>query len=859
MTRTIQDKPGPQIAGASLTPPRSNVFREWFMKPNRSPLCCAVLLVSLVLFASFPALAQYSEQPTEGTNSGNYNVKQTVEFGGRIIPSGDFKDSRGTRTLYDTFVNLRSGPRLLDYTLEMRSLNHQGWLFDNLYLSNFGYGGDPNNVSRVRMYKNKWYNFSGTFRRDYTYWDYNLLANPLNPNTPVANAPAGFSPIILFSPHSQGLVRRMSDYNLTFLPQSRMRLRLAYNRNVQEGPSLTTFHEGTDPLFFQNWKTTVNSYQIGVDFKLLPRTNISYDQFLNYYKGDTTWTDENQTFALANGTLVDLGVPFNTAGSQPCATPFLAPPASRGTVNPACNGYLAYTRQGRIRTRFPTEQITFQSNYFKALDVSGRLAYSSSDYTVPDFNETMDALVTRTRQRLRTETGPASGRRVSVSSDFGATWYVTDKFRVVDMFRWNHFRLPAQWAFNECFFFGTSLAAPATFFPATAPLPTACAPPLSAVSGTPAHNASSTPDISVGLSSLFFKQDLKNNLFELEYDFTRRFGARLGYRFRHRIFFESNFESGTFVFFPNLQNSRTLPAPFNVDENGNPVFCPKANNRADGSCLITPEPAFDSKPTEVNEHSAVFGIWARPTDALRLSFDLELMSADNSFNRISPRQLQHYKARATYKPMSWASFGATVNILENRNNVFQVNNKQHNRIYGFSAAFEPNDRFSFDIGYDYNDVFSTSLICYPVGPAPTPAPPLCVDATNTPVPGLFANASFYANKAHYGYFDLAWRPVKRLRTYIGYYLTSTAGSTLIISGPQGAAGVIPNPPTGPLAYNFHKPYAGFAVDLFKGMTWRAQWNYYGYNEKESLLPVVDFTGARDFRGNMVTLAVRYAF
>jgi len=46
--------------------------------------------------------------------------------------------------------------------------------------------------------------------------------------------------------------------------------------------------------------------------------------------------------------------------------------------------------------------------------------------------------------------------------------------------------------------------------------------------------------------------------------------------------------------------------------------------------------------------------------------------------------------------------------------------------------------------------------------------------------------------------------------------------------------------------------------LFNGLTRKEQWNHYGDNEKESLLPV-DFTGPRDFRGNMVTLAVRYAF
>jgi hypothetical protein len=32
----------------------------------------------------------------------------------------------------------------------------------------------------------------------------------------------------------------------------------------------------------------MNTYRLGVDFKIAPRTVLSYDQFLDYYKGDTT-------------------------------------------------------------------------------------------------------------------------------------------------------------------------------------------------------------------------------------------------------------------------------------------------------------------------------------------------------------------------------------------------------------------------------------------------------------------------------------------------------------------------------------------------------------------------------------------
>ena len=821
MQSTIQSAKDSRTGVAHLALPRLRFFREWLMKLNHSPLRFALFTLSVVLLLAVTAVAQEPTPPGEGINSGNYNIRQTFEFGYRHT------DFTGSRNVYNTFVNLNPGPRLLEHTLAMRSLNHQGWLFDDLFVTSFGYGGDPNNITRLRAYKNKWYNFSGTFRRDRNFWDYSLLANPLNPATPVANAPAGFSPVITSSPHRFEITRRMSDFNLTLLPQSRVRFRLGYSRNISEGPSLTSFHEGTDVLLFQPWKTTVNAYQVGVDFKVLPKTNISYDQFLYYYKGDASWVDQNLTFQLgppppAAPIPVDLGLIFNTAAGQPCATPFLAPPAPPGTVNPACNGYLSYNRFGPGRTSYPTEQLSFQSSYFKNIDLSGRLVYSSSDGEIANFNESFQGLVTRTRQRQFAVTGPAKQRRVSVSTDFGFTWRVTDKFRIVDMFRFANFRIPGQWLFGETSLFGTSmLVAPNTFVPGPAP-PSNC---LTITSpGCPQHSSSSPADIISGTSSLFLGQNLKNNLFQLEYDFTKRLGGRLGYRHRHRTIVHRETVAEDLLFFPTLPNRGACA--------GQPLL-------PDGSCQVSIEES-DADETEINEHSLLFGIWTRPTDALRLSYDMELMSADRSFTRISPRQLQHYKFRASYKPVNWAILGASFNIIENRNNVTEINNLQHNRSYGFSAVFEPNDKFGFDLGYDYNGIFSQTNICF-VGTLQPPGSSPCPGAA-----ALFQQNSFYNNTAHFGYFSAMWKPIKRVTTNLGYAVSSTKGETLILN---------PNAPPGPLAFNYHKPYGGFAVDLTKGFIWKASWNYYGYNEKS----VPDPTGARDFRGNMVTTSIRYAF
>jgi len=829
-SQAISERKHGTKAAPSATP-RFIAIREWFMKPKHMPISCAAFLLALLLCLGVPATAQEPDRPTEGINSGNYNIKQTIEFGYRFSDTNTNNFVKGNQAVYGTFVNLRSGLRLFEHTLEMRSLNHRGWLFDDFFATSFGYGGDPNDVTRLRAYKNQWFNFSGTFRRDRNFWDYNLLANPLNPARAVTNAPAGFSPVVTSSPHTFQVTRRMSDFNLTLLPQSRVRFRLGYSRNISEGPAFSTLHAGTDILLFQGWKTTVNSYQAGIDFKLLPRTNISYDQFLFYYKGDTTWADRNLTFQLANGTPADLGLPFNTPANMPCAAPFVATPP--GSVNPSCNGYLQYNRAGRARTSYPTEQLTFQSNYFKDIDFSGRLMYSSADSDVPDFNEFFQGLVTRTIQREFAVSGPANVKRVSASADFGVTWHISSKFRIVDMFRFANFRIPGLWRFGQCSLFGTSMLVVPNFFGSARP--TNC--PTTGSSATPPHNNSSPADVISGTSSLFLGQNLKNNHFELEYDLNKHMGGLLGYRFRHRRIVHADTELQDLLFFPALANRPAPPPPTNV-----PV-CPPANNLPNGSCAVSTS-ASDSDQTETNEHSLLFGVWSRPIDALQLNFDLELMSADNTLTRISPRQLQHYKLRATYKPSTWATFGASLNILENRDNVLQVNNLQHNRSYGFSAVIEPNAKFGLDFGYDYNGIFSQTNICYSLGFGPLPKG--STPCPSGPVPAPIQALSFYNNKVHFGYFNLLWQPIKHVSTRLGYNLTSTSGDTLILT---------PNAPGGPLAFNYHRPTLGLAFDLWKRVTWKLDWNYYDYKEKT----VPDPTGPRNFRANLVTMAFRYAF
>jgi hypothetical protein len=797
-------------------------------------IALAFFLAASLLFA-LPAKAQDDEQ--KGIDQGNYNIKQSIEFGGRITSIG------GDTQTYDTFVNLQEGPRLLGFTAEMNSLNHHGAPFDRLYFSNFGYGGDPNDVSRLRVSKNQWYDFDALFRRDENVSNYSLLANPLNPTAPFTNGPVGYgaplcsSCVLANSPHLFNTRRRMSDYNLLLLPQSRVRFRVGYSRNVNDGPAFTTIHQGTEQLLLQEVKDTVNTYRVGVDFKLFPRTNISYDEILTYYKGDTGQTDNNQNFLLGNGTPVDLGVSFNATASQPCAATF----ALGGIVNPTCSAYINYLRHGRTRTNSPTEQLSMQSNYFKSWDLSAKASYTAGDMKVDDWMESLTGREARTNLYNQTNSGPAFGRHVAANADFGATWHITEKLSFVDSFHFTNWHNPAEFDQSSCSFFNASmLVAPNSFTPTTTlPLSIACTAPANAVAGTPVHNASSAPDISFAVSSLLLKQDEKTNLSELEYQFSSRLGVRGGFRYRHRAIDDSDFETATDIYFPN---------------NGNRGACALAGGVLPDGCsalgggafaFVAPTPAADSGEILIDEYSGLFGIWARPINHLKISFDTELMSADNSFTRISPRQTQEYRLRTTYKPIEQVNVSGSITIWEGRNKVSEVNNLQHNRVYAFSAGLQPSEKIGLELGYDYNDVYSQILVCFTSSAVVTgPSSVAC-----TGVAGLVQQLSVYTNKSHFGYFDASWSPFRRLTARLGANLTSTTGSVLIIS---------PNAPSGPLDSTYYQPFGGIDYRVAKGWTGRAYWGYYGYHEDVSNV-VQDVFAPRNFRANLVTLSLRYAF
>src|SRR5277367_1432860 len=536
----------------------------------------------VAFFLSPAARAQDDSGESKGINSGGYNIHQTIDFGYRA------SEISGNQNTYDTFENLGSGLRLFDYSLSMRSLDHNGFLFDNLTFSNFGYGGNPNDVTRLRIEKNKWYDFRGLFRRDKNFWDYNLYANPLNPaalnppgslttgcyvGPPTAAFPQG-APAYCSNPavaqnnslHGLDLVRRMQDYDLTLLPQSKIQIRLGYSRNRDEGPSLFTTDGGTISAFNQANSYTTNAYRAGIDVRILPRTTLSFDEFVSYYKQDNVVTDnpavnpQNFGYVLANptglgtpnGTPVDLGNIWTTqtpSEALPCAAPIVT--GTTNTANPTCNGFLSYSQVGRPRNFMPTERVRFQSNYFRNLEMSGSLGYSTSDNVIPDFLETVNGFTARTAERGSTAAGPATAKRVSVNANWSGVYTVTNKLSIIDQFRYDNWRIPGVWALNETNVFGTGFPGLAGLQQSEAVFNAANCPLASNAVTCPQHATNSAADVTTGLASTFLGQNLKSNTLELQYDFNKRISAHIGYLYTNRTISQYSDTNDTqMIYFP---------------------------------------------------------------------------------------------------------------------------------------------------------------------------------------------------------------------------------------------------------------------------------------------------------------------
>ena len=155
----------------------SRLFNQ---RPSRATIHRGAGSIGVVVLLTISGIS-VAQNPTPGVPApeaqmsapNGYAMHQTVDLGGRIA------NTTGSGAMYDTLVNLQSGPRVLGETFELHALpGKKNSLVDSLIAIGSGFGGDPNNFTRLNFSKGKIYEFSGMFRRDRQYFDYDLLGNP---------------------------------------------------------------------------------------------------------------------------------------------------------------------------------------------------------------------------------------------------------------------------------------------------------------------------------------------------------------------------------------------------------------------------------------------------------------------------------------------------------------------------------------------------------------------------------------------------------------------------------------------------------------------------------------------------------
>ena len=363
-----------------------------------------------------------------------------------------------------------------------------------------------------------------------------------------------------------------------------------------------------------------------------------------------------------------------------------------------------------------------------------------------------------------------------------------------------------------------------------------------------------------------------SNTVQLQADITKRISGRIGYMYEDRVITDTGYFGGTVDYYeatnhiPPYANATFYPggaagtaANYFLAARG---LCaiPSGSSTLPAGCTLNADSTISyvnpapTSPARVDlpiaEHVGLAGLTLRPINSLRISTDFQFGYNNRAYTQIFPRQFQSYKIHAAYKPKLWATIDGAIDIRENRDNVSNINALEHGRTYSLGTTLVPNSNFAFSLGYNYTDLYMQSYICIrDTGFGIAPYAP-CPFFSGTKAITLGA-MSFYSNKQHYAYADVMWKPVNRITASLGYSGTFTGGDTLFLN---------PRILGGTLAFNYQKPFMALTINLYKGLSYKTTWNYYGYNLKTPVnMPGLQPIGSEDFNGSNATFAARYSF
>ena len=184
--------------------------------------------------------------PARGTNVDDYNITNSFELGYRFAPGRRQSRRCTAATSTSETACASSAP-----ASTVNSKDGHGRFFDEIVLNTQGLGNDPYESARLRIQKNRLY-------------DYNMLWRLNDYYNPALN--------VAFGDHFMNTRRQLQDHDLTLLPQSKLQFHFGYANNNQSGPALSSLQtfdtrSGIFPLF-ANVRRSFNEYRLGADINL---------------------------------------------------------------------------------------------------------------------------------------------------------------------------------------------------------------------------------------------------------------------------------------------------------------------------------------------------------------------------------------------------------------------------------------------------------------------------------------------------------------------------------------------------------------------------------------------------------------
>lgn len=806
-----------------------------------------------------------------------YVAHGSVNIGGHMV------GLYGSNAMYDTMVNTQSGPRMMGETFEMRALpTTKHTLVDTLSAMGSGFGGDPYNFAKLDFSKGKIYDFSGLFRRDRQYFDYDLLGNPGIPSgysVPISGSTTPYAwQTINQSPFMYNTVRRMTDTHLTLFPLAQVTLRAGYSRSTFEGPSLSPSGNsvaGSEVILEEYQRISSDVYTGGADWKPVQGTKLTFEEEIDRNKLDSYFTVNPAALTVqeADGTPVQLldsyqnfypygytsaGV-FSATSSKVCNssvtnTSILSanPTGGLPIIDPACNVITSYMRSQPTRELFPTEIVRLQSSTLKNIEMNGDFRYTNANMKLPNYYEDFKGLDVATREL--SYTANAHAKRQAVAIDYGIVWQATKTISLSDQLNYSNVHQSGTSEFTS----GTTVTVPTTageetinYAKLTSTTATSGSAPFDSVSamGVPAFN--------------YFGQKFVTNNASVTWDATPRSSYSVTYRYGTHDITEGS---------PNTTSSQTGAETFTINENG-----------------------------------VILNAALHPADNLDLSGSAEILYYDNVFTPVAPRQSKHYRVHTMYRPKTWATVTGAFNDLERHDNTNNtgtasaagpLGHEDHTRVVSLGADLMPNEHYGLDVNYTYDDVYTATNICFQGAatamPGSTVAPGVAVESGSLclPVSAGHSGQTVLAGPAkdfedaptQYGSASIVLSPNPKLHSDLGYRISSVNGSRFFTD----ASDV-----NGSAVSTYQTPFVSASWTVRPGLIWKAEYNYFGYGEggrsgaqycnnnptltvnatseavvpcssvantaMSAATPVYGFTAPRNFHANDFTLSMHYDF